>query len=262
MIRPSGSDVSVRIGVYELERQCVKIPSPHERAGMTHEEIRTLVNGSDTYAAVESIAKSGDALTAAKLFLTITTDLYWKSKDLTKVMAIGSAGVTFGLTRAVVEADQTIAEQLRGTAKAISYNLGSFCWPGWAEPGIEIGKNECAFGHDAAKCNLRLAIELKRPAKAMGNAYWLIGAYELVNREFDQALKAFELAQNALADERAMALMAAGYRELAKQLRSDGKSPELEKAKAALVDEGSDDGKAFAEQLTTVEAAMRQWYKH
>jgi hypothetical protein len=227
---------------------------------MTHEELRTRITERDTYAAIESIAESGDALTAAKLFLTITTDLYWKAKDLPNVMAIGSAGITFGLTRAIVETDPQLAEQLRGTAKAIAYNLGSCCWPGWAEAGIDIGKKECAFGHDAAKCNLRLAIELKRPAKAMGNAYWLVGAYELANRDFDAATKTFDAAHENFADERAMALMSAGYRELANHLQSNANASRLEEHKTALIAEGSDDGKAFAQQLTTVEVALRNWY--
>jgi hypothetical protein len=229
---------------------------------MTHEQIRTQNSDTDSYAAIEAIANAGDPVTAAKLYLSLVTDLYWKSKDLPKLMTIGAAGITFGLTRAIVEPDKETAEQLRGTAKAIAFNLGSFCWPGWAEPGIEIGPKEVAFGHDAAKCNLRLAIELKRPSKAMGNAYWLVGSYELVERDFDRAIATFEKAKNTFTDDRALALMAAGYRTLAEHLQSNrDQSPELEEAKAALLNEGSEDGKAFAEQLTTVEAALREWYK-
>jgi hypothetical protein len=228
---------------------------------MNHDEIRTLVREADSYAAVEAIANSGDALTAAKLYLTIVTDLYWKAKDLPNAMAIGSAGITFGLTRAAVERHNETANQLRGTAKAIAYNLGSFCWPGWAEQGIDIGQNEFAFGHNAAKCNLRLAIQLNRPAKAMCNAHWLIGAYELANRDCAAAIASFDKANAIIHDDRAMALMAAGYRELATHLKSDGGNAQrLEEAKTALLNEGSDDGKAFAEQLTTVEAAIRAWY--
>jgi len=228
---------------------------------MNHEEIRTLIRETDSYSAIEAIAEAGDALTVAKLYLTIATDLYWKSKDLPNVMAIGLAGVTFSLTRAVVERHEETAGQLRGTAKAIAYNLGSFCWPGWAEPGIEIGKKECAFGFDAARCNLRLAIELKRPSKGMGNAYWLVGAYELANGDFDDAIAAFEKAQSTFTEDPAMALMAAGYRQLAAHLQSGTQNRQsLEAAKTALLDEGSEDGKAFAEQLTTVESALRDWY--
>jgi len=227
---------------------------------MNYTEIRTLMHDSDSYAAIEAIANCGDALTAAKLYLSAATDLYWKAKDLPGVIAIGAAGVTFSLTKSLIEQDNATAEQLRGTAKAISYNLGSFCWPGWVEPGIEIGKKECAFGHDAAKCNLRLAIELKRPPKAIGNAYWLVAAYELANCDFEAAGKTFDTAHTTFGDEHAMALMAGGYRELAKHLHSNSNASQLESAKSALLAEGSDDGKAFAEQLTTVEAALRTWY--
>ena len=152
------------------------------------------------------------------------------------------------------------AEQLRGTAKAISYNLGSFCWPGWAEPGIDIGKKECSFGYDAAKCNLRLGSELKRPAKAMGNAHWLVGAYELASRHFDRAIASFDKAHNTFTEDRALALMAAGYAELTKHLQSMGNAQRVEDAKTALINEGSEDAKAFADQLTTVETALRDWY--
>jgi tetratricopeptide (TPR) repeat protein len=226
---------------------------------MTHQEIRTLANTADTYAAIEAIANSGDSLSVAKQYLTLVTELYWKAKDLTHVMALGAAGITFGLTRAVAESDTDTAEQLRGTAKAIAYNLGSFCWPGWAEPRIDVGQKECAFGYDAARCNLRLAIELKRPPKAMSNAHWLVGAHELARRDFDRAIESFEKAKHA--ETRAMDLMADGYRELAVHLQSDGRNAQpLEAAKTALLNEGSEDAKAFAEQLTTVEAALREWY--
>jgi hypothetical protein len=228
---------------------------------MTHTEIRTLIRDADSYAACEALANSGDAVTASKLFLTLVTDLYWKAKDLPAAMSIGSAGVTFGLTRSLVEPDKAIAEQLRGTAKAIAYNLGSFCWPGWGEPGIEIGKRECSFGYDAACCNLRLGTELKRPSKGMGNAYWLVGAYELASRDFDEACASFDKARTTFTEDRAMSLMAAGYRELAAHLQSNGGNTKaLDEAKTSLLNEGSEDGKAFADQLTSVESALRDWY--
>ncbi|HTL29215.1 MAG TPA: hypothetical protein VL282_08340, partial [Tepidisphaeraceae bacterium] len=205
---------------------------------MTHQDLLRLLQESDSFAAIESIAGQGDALTVSKLFATMANDLYWKVKNLPGAIAISQAGITYSLTTALRERDTEIANQLRGQAKAIAFNLGSFCWPGWDEPGIDIGAKELAAGFDAARCNLRLAIELKRPSKAMGNAHWMIGSYELAKCEFDSAIQTFAKARDTFTEDRVMALMAAGYRELADNLKSGGgTSPQLKVARDALLKE-------------------------
>jgi len=45
------------------------------------------------------------------------------------------------------------AKELKEGAKGVIYNLASYTWPGWKEPGIAIGPGEIAQGLDAAKAS-------------------------------------------------------------------------------------------------------------
>jgi hypothetical protein len=223
---------------------------------MNYEQVLAQAREQDIYAAIESIAKTGE-------FLQVMMDLYWKAKDLPATIAVAQAGIAYCFTSSARGSDPAHVSELRGRAKAIAYNLGSCCWPGWGEPGIAITPVECAIGYEAARCNLRLAIELARPAKAMGNAHWLVGAYELANREFDSAYASFERARQALAEERAMALMAAGYAQLTRHLQSPADAPThraFESAMTDLQNEGSNDANDFAEQSATVKSSLEKWY--
>ncbi len=90
-------------------------------------------------------------------------------------MGFGRAGVQLGLTegRRVAGSNPDLSTSLIGHAKAISYNLASFSWPGWDEQEIELCVSDIAMELDAAKLNLRLTIELKRGAGPMRKAHWL-----------------------------------------------------------------------------------------
>jgi len=85
-------------------------------------------------------------------------------------------------------------DRLRSTAKGLAYDVGSLTWPGWEEPGIDPTPEDLAFGRECARLNLRLAIELKKPALKISMAYWLVGADALAILSIDEE-KILELAE-------------------------------------------------------------------
>lgn len=105
---------------------------------------------------------------------------YWQDKDLRKAIELAQKGI-----RAAADAGD------QGEEKAINYDLASFCWPGWDESGIQIHSSELALGATAADRNLELAIVLNRPAVAMANAHFMVGAYHLAYRRLSEAKTSF-----------------------------------------------------------------------
>src|SRR5687767_7742866 len=83
--------------------------------------------GGDTWAVVEYFAGHADALTATLRCDVLMRRLY-DAKDLSRCVAIGRAGVQFGLAAATREREPKQADALRGAAKTIAYNLAANTW--------------------------------------------------------------------------------------------------------------------------------------
>jgi len=133
-----------------------------------------LVKEKDTAAAIKELAADGDA----EVFLNCMTELYLKQKDLPACIAIARGGIGVVLSRATgAGAEQAYA--LRTIAKRLCYNLASFTWDGWDEPGFAITSSDLAVGLDAANANLRLAMELNKAELALSRAYWMLAGHEL-----------------------------------------------------------------------------------
>jgi hypothetical protein len=159
---------------------------------------------------------------------------YWSNKDIDGVVALGRAA------RALAEPIED--PKLLGLLKSIAFDVGSFCWPGWREPGIEITPPTLEIGAEAAALNLELARRLERPDAPMANAHWLVGAHHLASGRSDEASASFEeSARHArLADDRATELLAIGYVAIAR-----GERPDV--AEIRTTEHGED----LAAQLTT-----------
>lgn len=128
------------------------------------EEIQQLLRGRDSFAAIELIQKQGIPLEIAARFKSLVTELYWKTHDLPAVVVIGRAGILYCLGQSLTAGNSPeAARKLRSFAKGLAYDIGSFTWPGWEEPGIHPTPDEIAFGRECANLNLRLAIELNKP---------------------------------------------------------------------------------------------------
>lgn len=58
---------------------------------------------------------------------------HWQQKKLPVLVAVGWAGIQYGLIQAETEVSQ--AQAIKSAAKTIAYDVASFAWPGWDEPG-------------------------------------------------------------------------------------------------------------------------------
>jgi hypothetical protein len=223
-------------------------------------EIQELLQSGDSFAAIESIQKTGTPLEIAARYDLLVRDLYWKAHDLPAVVEISRAGILYCLAHASAAGQPPeVADRLRGTAKGLAYNAASFAWPGWQEPGIDPTPEQIAYGHNCARLNFRLAKELKRPPLVVSRAHWVVGAYALSSAEFDIAARQFQFAQSLLTpgDSAAGAeiLCTSGYVAMAK-LCENPSDAVAEKSFSDTLDNlaslGSEDAKSFADQLKTV----------
>ncbi len=183
-----------------------------------------LYKAKDSFAAIIYLCQLPDPKTTMNTLADLMRHQYWKEKDLVGALAFARAGIQFGLHTALDfdSSDPGLAYDLRSAAKGFAYNFASFAWIGWNEPGLEITSADHAAGFDAARVNLRLAIELERGDLPASRAYWLLGAYQLADGDYVQAINNFDQGivfakrGNAAVDE----LLNHGYILLAKMLSS------------------------------------------
>lgn len=224
--------------------------------------VRELLRGTDSFAVAEYLEADGDAKTVAQRYQRAMNALYWKQHDLPAVLVVARCGIHYCLSRAKGEPEAR-AVDLRGIGKSMAYDLASFTWPGWAEAGIHPTAADEAAGLDAARLNLRLAVELKRGAEPMANAHWVLGAQQLAAGQFAEALPSFQRSAEFARQHqnRGMELMAQGYGILTRLL--EGKDPaaegELRANAAALVKEK--DGEFFRDQIATAHQVFAARFK-
>jgi hypothetical protein len=217
----------------------------------------------DSFAAIMYLCELPDPKVTMNILVDVMRYQYWKEKDLVGALAFARAGIQFGLQTALLyeQSEPDLAYDLRSSAKGFAYNFASFAWIGWNEPGVEITSADHAAGFDAARVNLRLAIELERGDLPSSRAHWMIGAYQLADGDYDQAIGHFE--QGVIYAKQAGAtvdeLLNHGYILVAKMLTSpDDTSTEeaLDKLKTAFqeIEHGGD----FIQQLDTAYKVFSQ----
>jgi hypothetical protein len=227
------------------------------------DEVLQLIDSRDVFFAIEAMARDADVAGAAKLFHDCMKTLYWKRRDLSRCIVIGLAGVTFAMTRAIdadAKNEAELAYKLRSAAKAMCYDIASFTWNGWDEPGIAIGKAELAIGLDAAKANLRLAHELNKGDLPLSRAYWMLAGHQLSAGDRDAArLSYLEGEKHAdAAESRPDALLARAFATLVDVLARPGDSGRRSQMDATLVELGGErDGQAFVRQVHAAERVFR-----
>lgn len=217
----------------------------------------------DSAAAFAQLEACATSAVVSQRYTELAQHQYNERKDLAGMILTAQAGIHFALAQArqLDASDEKAAAELRGQAKAIAYNLGANCWPGWMDAGIVITATERQIGLDAARLNLRLARELCRPAEPLGHAHWLLGAQLLAAKSFDSAAAEFTAAaeQFASAQKPAEQQMARTYEALTRRLQhptDTSRAAALERSLAALEAIGTDDAKFFADQIRTAEKAF------
>jgi hypothetical protein len=180
---------------------------------------------------------------------------YWEDKDVAGAIAIAFAGISRLLADAH-RADATRAHELRSGAKTLTYDVASFTWPGWDEPGIVITPPEMRAGYAAARANLAMAEELEKGPVRLSRAFWMLGAHELASGHRSEARTSFERAA-ALAEqaaEPAEAGLAQAFAALAQVAEDPSAEPTLEAALARL--SSAERGAELVTQVRTARSAL------
>jgi hypothetical protein len=173
----------------------------------------TLLNTQDSGAAIDYLNRQTDPAAVLDTYVKLIRHFYWTDKNLPFVVLMARAGIQYGLTISDTAAEPELAKQFKSTAKAIAYDLASFTWPGWAEPGLVIGQTDLAVGLDAAKINLRLAHKLDKGDLPLARAYWMLGGQQLAGGSLSQAETSFSQAEHyaAAAGEEGERLLAQAF---------------------------------------------------
>jgi hypothetical protein len=150
-------------------------------AGQLVEQALQCLEEADTFTAIEFLNQQPKPLVVAAAYNDLVKDLYWQKRNMATMAALCRAGIQFCLDQAEETAltDRNKTADLRSAAKQLAFNLASFTWPGWDEPEIELDPSQTADGLDAARLNLRLALELDKGDLALSRAYWMLAGHLL-----------------------------------------------------------------------------------
>ncbi len=210
----------------------------------------------DSFADIAALAEV-DLAAKPKAYSEAMRHAYREDKDLSAAMAIAWAGISRLLALAHAS-DPDQAYEFRSQAKALSYDLASFTWAGWDEPGIVITPPEARAGCAAARANLELAKELEKGELPRARAHWILGAHELAAGRPEEARADFE---SAVTLARAAGAQGASEAKLARAFvaltdLSAGASTEAELAATLEELRADPDGAALVEQVNTARAAL------
>ena len=220
------------------------------------EQSLDLLSQSDTFAVIEFLDQQEERLAAAATYDELVRRLYWKEKNVPNMVALARAGIQYCLAAGTAVAEEDIEEalQLRSMAKTIAYNLASYTWSGWDEPGISLDETDGRFGLEAAQMNLRLALELDKGDLRISRAHWMVGAQLLSIRNRSLARESFQLASiyASRAKEETDDLLARCYLLLV-ELLEDRENGSLQQALAQVKRQLAqvDHGQVFVDQVET-----------
>ena len=232
--------------------------SQEEENGVSHSEhavTRGLEEG--PLGSIAALAAVSDVSDAADAYGQAMKTAYWEHHDVTLVTAIAYAGAGRLLALAEDAEDGDDAQEAKAAVRGLMYDLASFSWPGWDEPGVTISDDAQAGGLSAARACLSLTAELAPGDLATSRAHWMLGGHLLMasspaeaRQHFDQAAEA---ADRAGADVEVS--LAAGFAALADLAAgTDGAESALADALEHL--RSSDDGEMFVEQVETARRVL------
>ena len=208
----------------------------------------------DTFTAIEFLNQQAEPLIVAETYNDLVKELYWQQRAITQVVAMSRAGIQYCFDQAekVAAADMESAYTLRSAAKQLAYNLASYTWPGWNEPDIELAPLHVTAGLDAARVNLRLALELDKGDLPLSRAYWMLAGHLLAAKAVNGAEANYRRAAMYAdrTDEEIDRLLALAFAALAHwtlKPKSNGRRQNYKKAREDLA--AVEDGAAYQEQL-------------
>ena len=198
------------------------------------ERAKNLLAEADLFATIDYLNQQVDPVSATEAYRDLVKHCYYQNKNLPAVIALSHAGIQFATVKAAAlfAEDRDLAQQLRAFARSMAYNLASYTWPGWDEPGIVVDDTAQAIGLQAARASVRLAHDLDKNPLAVSRAYWMLGVQQMAAGDLEAALGS--LARASLyaeaAGEEADQLLAISFSALARWLQA----PQEEVLRVAL----------------------------
>jgi hypothetical protein len=252
------SVLSISMGVSEIKSLHAPATVHAQDQQELWQRVQRLIQAGNPYGVAEIMASQGEPPNVARLYDSVANSLY-RARDLRSTIIVAQKGIDYCLAQAVDAAgrdNSSLASELRGRAKQIAYNLGSRTWPGWNEPGIQIGTEELSIGFGAARLNLRLGEELQRGPEPISTAYWLLGAHALAAGLHKDAMEYFEKSAELarIAKSRPLELLAQGFRGLTRiagKTAVDQGEAELNAAKQTIRAESAAESDFWIGQLDT-----------
>ncbi len=213
-------------------------------AGNVGAAVAVVTANADTQAALESLAR-------------LCQRAYRDLKSVPAMTALAWEAVGFALHCAAASPDPESARRYKNRARAIAYNSGANCWPGWGDA-IEIRPADIAEGLKLAERSYELVEELGLGDKAIGTSLWLVGALQMAAgslaaavAQFVRAEESFQAAQAAVE-----AVMARGYVALAEKALPESRvrgAESLGTIVGSLRGMESREAQFFADQLITAD---------
>jgi hypothetical protein len=223
---------------------------------VAHPRAIELLEQQDSFAAIKFLESIGNPLEVTNAFSQTVMDLYWKKQNLEGFIAIARAGIQYALQASMVlgAEDEEAGTKLKKAARAISYNLSSFIWPGWDETVFKITDSEIQIGLDAARASLRLVEELDESDISRSRAHWLLAAQLLASGNQKEAEAEFQKSSECAATAEAAGeeLLAEGFICICQLADTEQKYSAEQSLKDVLTKlETVEEGNFFAEQLET-----------
>jgi hypothetical protein len=208
-------------------------------------------------AAVAAITAIADTPAAMEALAHLCQRAYRDLKSVPTMTALAWEAVAFGLKCAATSTDPESADRYKGRARAIAYNAGANCWPGWGDA-VEIKPADIAEGLKLAERSYELVGELGLGGKAIGTSLWLVGALEMAAECLSTAITQFRRAEAAFqaAQLPVPAAMARGYVALVEKALPESPlrgAESLATILRSLRGMESREAQFFAEQLLTAD---------
>src|SRR5215472_1780190 len=171
-----------------------------------------LLAAGNVSAAVKAITATVDTQAALEGLAQLCKRAYRDLKSVPTMTAIAWEAVGLGLKCAAASPNSESARRYKARARAIAYNAGANCWPGWGDA-VEIEQADIAEGLKLAERSYDLVEELGLGDKAIGTALWLVGALQMAAGHSSTAIAQFLRAEEAFhaAQLPAQVAMARGY---------------------------------------------------
>ena len=216
-----------------------------------------LLAAGNVSAAAAAITATADPDAALEALARLCRRAYHDLKSVSRMTALAWETVGFGLKCAAASADHESANRYRSRARAIAYNAGANCWPGWGDA-VEIQPADIAEGLKLAEQSFELVGALGLGDKATGTSLWLVGALQMAAGNSSTAIAQFRRAEEAFqaAQLPVPAAMARGYAALAEKALPESHLKGAESLAATLRSlrgMESKEAQFFADQLLTAD---------